>query len=471
LNESNLKYSIFIVAIAVLNLITPFHQEFSLRNFTLQYKYAVHERVPSPLLYTCSIAAPAAIIALYTLVIDGIFSHQAGGHKRRYKLKDRLWELNCGILGLLLANGAAYIITGTFKNTIGKPRPDLIDRCQPSVTTDPQPFGLSNSTICKQTDKSLLNDGFMSFPSGHSSTSFSGLFYLSLYLAGKLHILDAKGEVWRVLIVTIPTIGASLIAGSRIMDARHHPFDVISGSLLGILVAWGSYRQYFPQLSEWRAKGRAYPIRSWGKPLSETNHSISMKYTDAPTHDEENDGQTHYVSGRFTPPEEQQPRTGNVFRDELSRSQRHRTQASGDIIHVHMPESQPPRKFPNNTVQHSSHPSQSSLAPFMQHSTNHHGMHDPTDIWDASSEEEEAGYELEPTYTLSHPAVNTGYDTGYEQFRTTAPQQLVSTRIPHDGGAIQGAISQTESTSNVSAIPVHGQFGPSPQLGSPQHNA
>lgn len=61
-----------------------------------------------------------------------------------------------------------------------------------------------------------------------------------------------------------PTLGASLIATSRIMDARHHPFDVITGSLIGILVAWGSYRQYFPPLSEpWR-KGRAYPIRSWG---------------------------------------------------------------------------------------------------------------------------------------------------------------------------------------------------------------
>lgn len=48
------------------------------------------------------------------------------------------------------------------------------------------------------------------------------------------------------------------------MDARHHPFDVIFGSLLGTLCAWTAYRQYFPSLSEpWR-KGRAYPIRTWG---------------------------------------------------------------------------------------------------------------------------------------------------------------------------------------------------------------
>lgn len=64
--------------------------------------------------------------------------------------------------------------------------------------------------------------------------------------------------------VLVPTLAAALIAGSRIMDARHHPFDVISGSLLGIVVAWCAYRQYFPPISEPWHKGRAYPIRSWG---------------------------------------------------------------------------------------------------------------------------------------------------------------------------------------------------------------
>lgn len=155
---------------------------------------------------------------------------------------------------------------GTFKNAVGKPRPDFIDRCQPvRGSHDPVPFGLSNSTICTQTDQAIMKDGFRSFPSGHSSTSFAGLFYLSLYLAAKLHILDSKGEVWKVFVCLIPTLGAGLIAATRIMDARHHPFDVISGSLLGVLCAWVAYRQYFPPIHETWRKGRAYPIRSWSQ--------------------------------------------------------------------------------------------------------------------------------------------------------------------------------------------------------------
>ena len=157
------------------------------------------------------------------------------------------------------------MITNALKNATGKPRPDFIDRCQPKPdAADPVPYGLSTDEVCTRRD--LLKDGYRSFPSGHSSSSFAGLFYLSLYLAGKLHIWDSRAFVWKTFLVIVPTLGAALIAISRIEDARHHPFDVITGSLLGVACAWVSYRQYFPPLSEPWSKGRAYPIRTWGSP-------------------------------------------------------------------------------------------------------------------------------------------------------------------------------------------------------------
>ncbi|KAH8700256.1 PAP2 domain protein [Talaromyces proteolyticus] len=262
----------FAIGFYVLDLVQPYHQHFSLDNKSLQYPYAVHERVTIQEALLISILSPIVIIAIYTLVIDGLFSHhkpisdRSGRRKLTgpYRLKDRLWELNCGILGLLLSQGLAFVITQVLKNAAGKPRPDLIDRCQPAPGSQDLPvFGLSNSTICTG-EASLIKDGFRSWPSGHSSSSFAGLFYLSLYLSGKMHIMDSRGEVWKAILVMIPSLGAALIAVSRIMDARHHPFDVITGSLLGVFTAWASYRQYFPPLSEpWR-KGRAHPIRSWG---------------------------------------------------------------------------------------------------------------------------------------------------------------------------------------------------------------
>lgn len=76
--------------------------------------------------------------------------------------------------------------------------------------------------------------------------------------------MDNRGEAWKSLVIMAPLLAATLVAVSRIMDARHHPFDVITGSMLGIVCGFVAYRQYFPPLTEpWR-KGRAYPIRTWG---------------------------------------------------------------------------------------------------------------------------------------------------------------------------------------------------------------
>jgi len=76
--------------------------------------------------------------------------------------------------------------------------------------------------------------------------------------------MDNRGEAWKPLLVMTPLLAATLVAVSRIMDARHHPFDVITGSMLGAVCGYISYRQYFPPITEAWRKGRAYPIRTWG---------------------------------------------------------------------------------------------------------------------------------------------------------------------------------------------------------------
>lgn len=91
--------------------------------------------------------------------------------------------------------------------------------------------------------------------------------------------MDNRGETWKTLIIMVPILAATLVAVTRIMDARHHPFDVITGGFLGIVCAWVSYHQYFPPLSEpWR-KGRAYPIRTWG---TEPPHPVTGEPLNSP---------------------------------------------------------------------------------------------------------------------------------------------------------------------------------------------
>lgn len=132
----------------------------------------MHERIPIYYALCISGAFPLVLIIIYTLFIDGLFSHHkpqdpvSGNRKLRgpWRWKDRLWEMNCGILGLLLSQGLAFVITQVLKNACGKPRPDLIDRCQPR-SYDLPVFSLSNSTICTG-DPKIIKDGFRSWPSG-----------------------------------------------------------------------------------------------------------------------------------------------------------------------------------------------------------------------------------------------------------------------------------------------------------------
>jgi diacylglycerol diphosphate phosphatase/phosphatidate phosphatase len=61
-----------------------------------------------------------------------------------------------------------------------------------------------------------------------------------------MRIWDRKGFTLKSWLLLIPITAASLIAISRTMDYRHHSTDVLAGAIMGVLVAWYCYRQYYP---------------------------------------------------------------------------------------------------------------------------------------------------------------------------------------------------------------------------------
>jgi diacylglycerol diphosphate phosphatase/phosphatidate phosphatase len=79
--------------------------------------------------------------------------------------------------------------------------------------------------------------------------SFAGLGFLALYLAGKLHLFDRRGHAAKAWLSLAPYAAATLIAISRTMDYRHHWHDVVVGALLGTVVSYFTYRQYYPSLT------------------------------------------------------------------------------------------------------------------------------------------------------------------------------------------------------------------------------
>ncbi|KAI0388811.1 acid phosphatase/Vanadium-dependent haloperoxidase [Xylariaceae sp. FL0594] len=182
----------------ILGNVTPNKRPFSLYDQNIAFPFTEQETVPSSLLLICNAVIPIGVILVIALVFVPGRTVPPGTPKSSI-WKRKLWELHIGWLGLALSLITAWIITQGMKNLFGKPRPDLLSRCQADMANVGQYIvgynftaqytgQLVSANICKNPDKALLDDGFRSYPSGHASSSAAGLIYLSFFIASKFAI-------------------------------------------------------------------------------------------------------------------------------------------------------------------------------------------------------------------------------------------------------------------------------------------
>jgi len=101
-------------------------------------------------------------------------------------------------------------------------------------------------------------EGRVSYPSGHTGTSFAALFFCTLYLLGKTRVYSrssrfgggSAGRFGIIMICLIPTLVAYLIAITRTRDYMHNFSDVNGGAILGILSSILAYFIVFPSLTD-----------------------------------------------------------------------------------------------------------------------------------------------------------------------------------------------------------------------------
>ncbi|KAH0697347.1 hypothetical protein KY290_015216 [Solanum tuberosum] len=153
-----------------------------------------------------------------------------------------VYDLHHAILGILFSVVVTAVITDAIKDAVGRPRPDFFWRCFPDGKEVYDKWG---DVVCHG-DKNVVREGHKSFPSGHTSLSFAGLGFLSLYLSGKIQVFDCRGHVAKLCLVLLPLLLASLVAISRVDDYWHHWQDVFAGGLIGLVVAALCYLQFFP---------------------------------------------------------------------------------------------------------------------------------------------------------------------------------------------------------------------------------
>lgn len=159
------------------------HRPFSPVDPNISYPYVEHEKISSAVLVVISLLIPAIIMALVVLIfIPGPTVPKGTPSARIWKKK--MWELNTAWMGLALGLATSFLFTEGLKSLAGKPRPDLLARCDldPAVVQQYALGGegtqlplwnlLISITACRQPDYKKLKDGFTSFPSGHASCRY-----------------------------------------------------------------------------------------------------------------------------------------------------------------------------------------------------------------------------------------------------------------------------------------------------------
>ena len=302
-------------------MVTPNHRPFSPVDPNISFPYVEHEKISSGLLAVIALVIPAVIIAFVALVF-GPGPGLTRGTPSSVVWRMKLWELHTAWMGFALGLATTFFFTEGMKNLYGKPRPDLLSRCNldPAAVQQYALGGeggqlplwnlLISSTACRQPDSAKLDDGFQSFPSGHSSceclfppvlskltllepVSWAGMFYLTLFLCSKFSITmpyllpythetstrynkgndrglpdgdydDSKEDVVAsarstlvplrkqaaappTYLFILPLIFISIpvyVSSTRFSDFRHHGFDILFGSLMGIVISYISFRMY-----------------------------------------------------------------------------------------------------------------------------------------------------------------------------------------------------------------------------------
>lgn len=269
-----IDWSLIIVAVFVfqrLGKIDGHRQRFSLTDISIQYNYTGPSTIPNYALVILSVIFPTVAIIAWVFLLETWL------HRTKSSTAAKCWRLNSSLLGLALSISLSQVITNLFKVTVGRPRPDLLSRCIPEAgATDAASYGLTTSAVCTQTNSSLLQDGFRSFPSGHSSMAFSGLAYLTLFFVSRLHLFNNRGDTWKWIVVMLPVLVASLIAITRIMDNRHHPFDVLFGTSIGIITSFIAFYQFFPSL---HSGENVYKPRFPASPTGTEDYTVTQNTT------------------------------------------------------------------------------------------------------------------------------------------------------------------------------------------------
>uniref|UniRef100_A0A0N4ZC84 AcidPPc domain-containing protein n=1 Tax=Parastrongyloides trichosuri TaxID=131310 RepID=A0A0N4ZC84_PARTI len=214
--------------------ITPTKRGFFCNDETIRYPFKTDTISPSTLIIFSIL--PNILIIFYGEASDS--NRNKNSRKSSSKLYIQIMFQNIGnfLWGLILLCCFINVI----KVSAGRLRPFYLDVCKPDVlllngTCTGYEY-ITNFT-CTGTNKALIREASLSFPSGHSAISFFAATFFILYIQNRALVLR-KYYLFPSALQFTALLVASFTAVSRIFDYHHHPEDVAVGIFIGVSFAY-----------------------------------------------------------------------------------------------------------------------------------------------------------------------------------------------------------------------------------------
>jgi len=148
---------------------------------------------------------------------------------RRDDETNKRHEIHHAVLSWLMACTINFMICDTVKYACGRHRPDYFARQAADISAFEQ------------------KNAHLSFPSGHSSGSFTSMTFLFLWICGKLKIFH-QGHFFTLLAAGVPLYFSTWVAVTRVQNYKHNYSDILAGILLGLISGAIGYLMNFPSV-------------------------------------------------------------------------------------------------------------------------------------------------------------------------------------------------------------------------------
>ncbi|XP_045121273.1 phospholipid phosphatase 1-like isoform X3 [Portunus trituberculatus] len=223
--------------IFVVKKMRPFERGMFCNDKSISYPFTDHETISDAVLLTFGVAMPVVLMVL----LEGWRArHQPIGKSVRIcnrRINSWMWGCYTAIGVFLFGCACSQLTTDIAKYSVGRLRPHFVSICKPDWTqidcvnntyVDPIPC-----TTPKENHR--MKEARLSFPSGHASFSAYTMVYLAIYLQVRFKFKAPR--LLRPFLQFLCLMLTFYTTLSRISDYKHHWSDVLSGFILGTVVA------------------------------------------------------------------------------------------------------------------------------------------------------------------------------------------------------------------------------------------